>query len=117
MQNIPLLILQYGLGLVFIITSILILKSEDKWMHMLPGWMRKIFPERLLKYLMISTAFYDIAQGIWFFSGFLLGWAGLVAAAHLASIIVTSNRNTIHATYRDMGLFAASLAIAVQLLL
>lgn len=117
MSNASILILQYGLGLVFIITSILILKSGDKWTHMLPHWMQQSFSSKSLRYFMIFTAIYDILQGIWLLSGFLLGWAGLAAFLHLSGVLLASNRETIHETYRDLGLLAASLALAAQFLL
>lgn len=117
MEIISILFLQYGLGVVFIITGILILKSEDKWTHMLPVFMRKLMPESFLRLLMVGTAFYDLANGAWLLSGFLLGWAALLASLHLVLVLAASARTEFHEVYRDIGLLAAALALVAHFFL
>lgn len=38
------LILKIGLGIIFALMGILILKDNDKWTHMLPTWFSKYLP-------------------------------------------------------------------------
>lgn len=116
MENISILFLQFGLASVFIITGILILKSQDKWVHMLPGFLQKYISESALRSLMIGTALYDLVNGAWLLSGFLLGYAALFAAIHMLGVLLLSDRSMFHETYRDIGLLAASLSLAAHFL-
>jgi uncharacterized membrane protein YphA (DoxX/SURF4 family) len=114
MSNITLLILRVGLGLTFFITGIHILRSKDMWVHMLPISLQKKYSRPTLRSLMAGTALYDLVNGVWLVSGVLLGYAALFAAFHLLLVLLSSNRHTFHETYRDIGLFATSVAVAMQ---
>jgi len=116
MADISLFILRVGLGLTFVITGVLILLSRDKWEHMLPVFVRKRYSKPVLRSFMVGTALYDLFNGVWLLSGFLLGYAALFAALHLLGVLLSTSRHTFHETYRDIGLFAASAAVAAQLL-
>jgi len=114
MANISIIILQVGLGFTFVITGVLILQSRDKWVHMLPVFVRKRYSKPVLRLFMVGTALYDLFNGAWLVSGFLLGYAALFAALHLLVVLLSTSRHTFHETYRDIGLFAASAAVAAQ---
>lgn len=111
----PILILQAGLGITFVLTGILILKDDDKWAHMVPDWFAKYVPS--VRSFMIGTALFDLAVGIWLFSGYFTGLAASVAAIHLLGVLIATGRHTFHETYRDIGLLFMAVALAVYFLL
>ncbi len=107
-------IVRMGLGIVFLISGLLILKSDDKWTHMLPEWIAKY--QNLSRLLMISTGWGDLALGLWLVSGYFTGTAAVLAAIHLVTVLIASGRKEFHSVYRDIGLLFAALALAVHFL-
>jgi uncharacterized membrane protein YphA (DoxX/SURF4 family) len=114
-MTIPLLILRLGLGITFALTGILILKDDDKWAHMVPGWFSKYVPS--VRSFMIGTALFDLAVGAWLLSGYVVGLAALVAAIHLFAVLLATSRHAFHETYRDVGLLFMAASLAVYYLL
>lgn len=114
-MTIPLLILRIGLGVTFTLTGILILKDDDTWAHMVPGWFSKYVPS--VRSFMIGTALFDLAVGAWLLSGYVVGLAALVAAIHLFAVLLTTSRHAFHETYRDIGLLFMAIALAAYFLL
>ena len=108
------LILRIGLGITFALTGVLILKDDDKWTHMLPGWFSKYLPSA--KSFMIATAIGDLILGAWLLSGYFTGIAASLAALHLLGVLIVSGRDEFHEVYRDIGLLFASVALAVYFL-
>ena len=108
------LILRIGLGITFALTGVLILKDDDKWTHMLPGWFSKYLPSA--KSFMIATAIGDLILGAWLLSGYFTGIAASLAALHLLGVLIVSGRDEFHEVYRDIGLLFASIALAVYFL-
>lgn len=107
-------LVRIGLGITFILTGILILKDEDKWTHMLPGWFSKYLPSG--RSFMIVTAWTDIITGIWLLSGYFTGIAALLAALHLLGVLIVSGKQEFHEVYRDIGLLFMAVALAVYYL-
>lgn len=108
------LILRIGLGITFALTGVLILKDDDKWTHMLPGWFSKYLPSA--KSFMIATAIGDLILGAWLLSGYFTGIAASLAALHLLGVLIVSGRDEFHEVYRDIGLLFTSIALAVYFL-
>lgn len=109
------LILRLGLGITFVLTSILILKDDDKWAHMVPDWFAKYVPS--VRTFMIGTAWFDLLVGIWLLSGYFTGFAAIVAAIHLLGVLIATGHHTFHETYRDIGLLFMAVALAVYFLI
>ncbi len=108
-------ILRIGLGITFALTGVLILKDDDKWTHMVPDWFAKYLPSA--RSFMITTAVGDIFLGAWILSGYFTGIAALLAALHLAGVLIVSGKKEFHEVYRDIGLLFACVALAVYFLL
>ncbi len=111
MQILPIIILRIGLGITFLLSGFLILKDDDKWTHMLPGWFSKYLPSA--KSFMIVTAVSDLIIGAWLLSGYFTGIAALLASLHLLGVLVVSGKNEFHEVYRDIGLLFGCVALAV----
>jgi uncharacterized membrane protein YphA (DoxX/SURF4 family) len=107
-------IVRIGLGITFLLSGILILKDDDKWTHMLPGWFSKYLPSA--RSFMIVTALGDLVLGAWLLSGYYTGIAALLATVHLAGVLIVSGKDEFHEVYRDIGLLFASIALAVYFL-
>lgn len=112
---VSILILRVGLGVTFALSGVLILKDDDKWMHMLPEWFVKYIPSA--RSFMIMTAIGDLVLGAWILSGYFTGIAALLAALHLVGVLVVSGRDEFHEVYRDIGLLFACVALAAYFLL
>jgi len=113
-MDFSIIILRIGLGITFLLSGFLILKDEDKWMHMLPGWFSKYLPSA--RSFMIATAWFDLILGVWLLSGNLAGIAALVAAIHLFGVLTVSGKHEFHEVYRDIGLLFASVSLVVYYL-
>ncbi len=107
----PIFVLQFGLGITFLLTGYLILKDDDKWAHMVPPWFARRLPS--LRSFMIGTALFDLAVGAWLISGYFVTLAAVVAAVHLLAVLIATGRHTFHETYRDIGLLLSAVALAM----
>jgi uncharacterized membrane protein YphA (DoxX/SURF4 family) len=110
----PILILKLGLGATFVLTGLLILKDENKWVHMLPGWFTKRIGSA--RSFMVGTAWFDLILGAWIVSGYFTGIAASLAALHLFGVLVVSGKHEFHEVYRDIGLLFMAVALAVYFL-
>ncbi|MFZ2523089.1 MAG: DoxX family membrane protein [Minisyncoccia bacterium] len=113
-MTLSILILRIGLGITFVLTGVLILKDDDKWTRMLPGWFSKYLPSA--KFFMIATAIGDLILGAWLLSGYFTGIAAFLAVLHLLGVLIVSGKDEFHEVYRDIGLLFASIALAVYFL-
>ncbi|MEK7511226.1 MAG: hypothetical protein AAB582_03250 [Patescibacteria group bacterium] len=111
MIELPILILQFGIAITFLLTGILILLSKDRWVHMLPAWFSR-FPWSPRSF-MTGTALGDVAIGVWLISGYATGIAAIVASAHLAGVLLVSGKHEFHEVYRDIGLLMASISLSL----
>ena len=110
MTDIALLILQWGLGLVFIWTGILIFRDVPGWAGIIDkSWVRGFLPSSRLT--IRAVAVFDIVVGAWILTGIALWIPALLVALHLASVLLVTGIFT--PAYRDVGL----LAIAISLVL
>lgn len=113
-MTLPILILRLGLGITFVLTGFLILKDNDKWTHMLPGWFSKYIGSA--RSFMVGTAWFDLILGAWIVSGYLTGIAASLAALHLLGVLLVSGKDEFHEVYRDIGLLFMAVALAVYFL-
>jgi len=110
MDQLPLFLLRFGLGITFIITGIYIFKSKDHWTGPLPLWLKKLLPlspERV----MLMVAIFDVTVGIWLLTGIYLWLAALLATLHLIQVLIVSGIN--QTVYRDIGLLFAAAALTL----
>lgn len=115
MTPLSILILRTGLGITFVLAGLLILKSEDKWTHMLPGWFTKYLPSA--ESFMVGTAYGDLFLGAWLLSGYFTGIVAVLASLHLIGVLIVSGKDEFHEVYRDIGLLSGCIALAVHFLL
>ncbi|MDA2922594.1 hypothetical protein MYX07_05015 [Patescibacteria group bacterium AH-259-L07] len=104
-------ILRVGIAITFLWVGILILKEPGIWGLYLQPWAAGLLPIPL-KVAMIITAFLDISVGVFLLIDVLVWHAALLGALHLAIVLSVSGINAI--TFRDIGLFAATLALAIN---
>lgn len=104
-------ILRVGIAITFLWVGILIFKEPEAWGAYLHPWAADLLFVPL-KTAMIGTALLDISIGILLLIDVLTWLAALVGAFHLAIVLTVSGINAI--TVRDIGLLAATLALAVS---
>lgn len=104
-------ILRVGTAITFLWIGILIFQDPEAWGLYLQPWAADLLPISL-KGVMIGTAILDILIGILLLIDVLTWLAGLLGAFHLMIVLITSGINAI--TVRDIGLFAAALALAIH---
>ena len=103
-------ILRIGIGITFLWIGILIVQNPAAWGGYIQPWALKLIPVPVAQ-LMLGTGILDIILGVLLILNILTWLAGLVAAAHLAVVLVTSGINAI--TVRDIGLLAAAISITL----
>jgi len=104
-------ILRVGMAITFLWIGILIFQNPEAWGSYLQPWAADFLPIPL-KEAMIGTAILDIAIGIFLLIDVFTWLAGLLGAFHLIIVLITTGINAI--TVRDIGLFAAALALAIH---
>lgn len=104
------LLLRFGLAIVFLYASVSSLKNPQDWVGYLPTFAKKVAPaQALLKVFSV----YEAILAAWLLSGWLAKYAALLCAATLAGIVM-SNFSLFAITFRDIALFFAALALAVN---
>ncbi len=102
-------ILRVGVAITFLWIGILIFREPEAWGGMLQPWAAGLLPIPL-KEAMIGTALLDIAVGFFLLIDVFTWLAAILGATHLAIVLTTVGINAI--TVRDIGLLAATLALA-----
>lgn len=103
-------VLRVGLGITFCWIGILILKEPLDWFYLTQPWVQALAPDPLM--VMIPTAALDIAVGFLLLVDAATWAAAGFAAGHLLIVMATTGIGTI--IIRDLGLFAASLALLID---
>ena len=103
-------VLRVGLGITFCWIGILILKEPLEWFYLTQPWVQALAPDPLL--VMIPTAVLDIIVGFLLLMDAATWLAAGIGAGHLFIVMATTGIGTI--IIRDLGLFAASLALLVD---
>lgn len=101
-------ILRVGIAITFLWIGVLILKDPIGWSGYIQPWAQKLLPVSPQE-IMIVTAFYDLAVGVFLLIDTFTWVAALAAIIHLATVLIVSGINQV--TIRDVGLFSASLAL------
>jgi len=96
------------LGVVFTWIGINILREPNNWLGYVPATLP--FDLERAQALQLN-GFFDIALGVVLISGKFPKLAALLAAIHLAAILVTSGLDTV--LIRDVGLLGLALALYV----
>ncbi len=111
MNNMAYHALRLGLAITFLWIGVLILRAPDLWAGYLSPWAVKfliVSPHDA----MLATGVLDCVLGLLFLTNFFTRVAGLVAAVHLAIVLIVGGVNDI--TVRDFGLFGAAIALSVM---
>lgn len=106
-------VLRFGLGVTFIWIGVLILGAPEAWGFMMQPWAKALLPVSL-KLTMQVTAWMDIAVGLMLLFNLWTWVAALLCFSHLLTVLITVGVN--ESTVRDIGLGAASLALAMETL-
>ncbi|KAA0206356.1 DoxX family membrane protein [Candidatus Uhrbacteria bacterium] len=104
-------ILRVGMAVTFLWVGLLILKSPEAWGGYLQPWAMGLLPVPVGQ-LMIGTAIFDLAVGFLLLVNVRTWVVSLLAAFHLAVVMIVSGINAV--TVRDIGLFAAALALFIE---
>ena len=99
------------MAITFLWIGILILREPQNWGLYLQPWATNLLPIPL-KGAMVGTALLDIFIGVLLLVDVLTWLAALLGAAHLVIILAVSGITPI--TIRDIGLFAATVALAIS---
>jgi len=103
------LLLRIGLAVVFLYAAAGSLMHPEQWVGYLPSFLAEMHnATSLLKAIAVS----EILLALWLLSGKFTRYAGLLAAAMLAGIVV-SQPSALIITFRDIGLVFMALALAV----
>lgn len=103
------LILRLGLAFVFFYAAISALVLPDAWIGFYPEWMRGIVPDQLMLY---GHSFAELALAFWLLSGKKIFYAAALAGLWLLGIIL-GTLSSFLITFRDVGILASALALAV----
>lgn len=105
----PRLVLRLGLAFVFIYAATASLITPSDWIGYLPLWVRAHLPAETL---LMAFSIYELILAAWLLSGWRLFWSASLTAATLTGIVF-SNLGTFVLVFRDAGLFAAAVALAL----
>lgn len=104
-------ILRVGMAITFIWIGVLILKSPESWGGYVQPWVVKLLPFSITQTL-ISTAFLDIAVGVFLLIDYFTWIAALVGTLHVATVLIVSGITDI--TVRDIAIIAGTLALTLE---
>ncbi|HSW80159.1 MAG TPA: MauE/DoxX family redox-associated membrane protein [Candidatus Saccharimonadales bacterium] len=102
-------ILRLGLVFIFAYAGIDGLRHPLLWVGYMPKFLLDTFDQTVL---MRFFSIVELLLALWLLVGVYLRWAALLAAAMLAGITLSNLPNFL-ITFRDVGLFAMALALAV----
>ncbi len=104
-------ILRVGVAITFLWIGVLIFREPEGWGGYLLPWAADLLPIPI-KEVMIGTALLDTAIGFFLLIDVFTWFAAILGTTHLAIVLTTVGINAI--TVRDIGLLAATLALAVS---
>lgn len=104
-------ILRIGLAITFLWIGFLIFMEPEVWGGFLQPWVVELLPVSV-KVAMTGTALLDVLIGVLLLLNFYTWLAAGVGALHLVIVLITSGFNSV--TVRDIGLLAASAALALE---
>ena len=101
------LLLRVGLAAAFLYAAVASLRAPLEWIGFLPSIVTRLMSPTIAIRII---AVYELALAAWLISGRYVRYAALVAAVTLSGILL-GNLNELIVTFRDVGLFFASLAL------
>lgn len=107
-ERIVSLLLRFGLASVFAYAGVAAFLQPSAWVGYFPSFLRDMIPEGTLLPL-FSIA--ELILAVWLVSGKYVFLAGTISAAMMLGILVF-NPALLDITFRDIGLFFASIALA-----
>ena len=109
-QDIPSLLLRFGLAFVFGYAAISSLLSPNDWIGFLPSFMTHIVDGHLLLKAMSA---YELVLVMWLLSGWQTKYAAFLGALTLAGITF-ANLSLLPISFRDIGLMFGALALGLM---
>lgn len=106
-------ILRVGMGITFAWLGILIIQNPENFAGLVEPWARNIMPMGMNQVMTFTGAF-DIIIGIWLISAIRIWIPAALAALHLLAVLIVTTGGIDSVIIRDIGLFAASLALAID---
>ena len=106
-------ILRLGLGVTFLYIGAQIWRAPEAWGGFIQPWALDIMPGSLVA-IMKQSAVLDIIIGIWMIIGWRVWIPALLGTIHLGIVLITTTGGWWNIIERDIGLFAATLALFVQ---
>jgi len=104
-------ILRVGSAITFLWIGILILKQPEAWMGYIAPWAANLLPMPI-EQMMQGTAILDILIGALLLFDIWVWPAALLGSIHLVIVLGVSGITDI--TVRDIGILAATIALAVE---
>lgn len=108
MNSRALLVLRIGLGITFIWIGTLIVQEPESWAGLIRTELTPFIPIDPAT-MMLDTGIFDIVIGLLLIFGVWLWAAGLLAALHMLTVVLTIYVSD--TTARDIGLMAAGFAV------
>lgn len=106
-NNLPALLLSFGLAFVFLYAGIAALVHPLEWIGYLPSFLGTFI---VLTVAIKIIATYEILLGVWLLSGLYRKIAAALTALTLLGILLANFTDFI-VTFRDIGLFFAAVAL------
>lgn len=101
-------ILRIGLGVTFLVIGILIWRHPEAWGSNIQPWVQSLI-NIPLRQLMQIVAVFDIALGVLLILGIFVWFFSLLAALHLAGVLLVVGFS--ETSIRDFGLLAAAISL------
>src|SRR5688572_9641103 len=111
--NLPKILLRAGLAFVFAYAAMSSLLSPDDWIGYMAGFIIERLDREQIGLMLKVHSVFEILLAVWLLSGIRTFWAALAAAAALLVVVLVTSSQLI-ITFRDVGLLAASLALAAM---
>ena len=110
MNKTTLRIARIALGLTFLGIALMIFRAPAGWGAFIKPWAAALLPVAPAQFMM-GVAVFDTIIGLLLLCGVWTWIVALLAALHLASVVVAIGWNS--SSVRDIGLFGSALAISV----
>lgn len=102
-------ILRIGLAFTFIYAAISAILAPGNWIGFIPLLLRDALPENAVLYGHIA---FNIFIGVWLVANKKIFYASILASLSLL-IIIISNLHSLDIVFRDVGLLAAAISLAL----
>jgi hypothetical protein len=104
------LLLKISIASVFLYAAVAATLQPDNWIGYVPSFARQLLPANML---LLGFSFFQAALAVWILSGWKGFYSGLLAAITLVGIVF-ANISLIDIVFRDIAIFFAALALAMD---